>query len=395
MSKFKLRPLIILFVMSLTLYGWVGFSQATKPTVRLSAQPPLSQILPFEAEATAPQSPVKLTLQAVDAAGKALENAQIHLTILTPPKTPWFPTDFPIVEGTKLLDIEANAPKGELQIQQMLPIRGTYQLLVNVTPIVKDAFAPIQQTLTLSVPENWIKYRNFSIVVAILLLVGLAGGWIIGGEQKIQLGEIAPQRVRLLLSAAIVVAIASLLCLNISSEIAQSQMSMPASHFSHHTAKPDNSGIVETQGFRVQLSKDISATVGKLANFQLQVIDTQTNQPATNLKFNIKATALENQWIAFASQNLPDTGGKIAWQQQFFDGTPHQIEIEVAPQSNAKRQFSPFLISQEIDVEAVAPPLVVRLIVLSYFTSIILVGLMLGMWLQRRRVSLLLLTNRY
>lgn len=62
MSKFKLMPLIIIFVMSMTVYDWVGFSQVTKPTVRLSAEPPLSQIVPFEAEATAPQSPVKLTL---------------------------------------------------------------------------------------------------------------------------------------------------------------------------------------------------------------------------------------------------------------------------------------------------------------------------------------------
>lgn len=388
MSKFKLVPLIIIFMMSITIYGLVGFSQITKPNVRLLVEPPLNQIVPFEAEATAPQSPVKLTLQAVDKAGKPLENAQINLTILTPPKNPWFTTDFPIVEGTKLLHINANAPKGELQIQQMLPIRGTYQLLVNVTPIVANAFAPIQQTLTLSVPENWLKYRNFSILATILLIVGLVGGWIIGGDQKIQPGEIAPQRVRLLLSAAIVVAIASLLYLNISAEIAQSHMSMPASHLSHHTAKPDNSGIVESEGFKVQLSGDISATVGKPANFQLQIIDSTTNQPATEVKFNIKAIQLEDGWITFAYQGFPNVTGKLAWEQQFFDGAPHQIEVEISPQPNAKRQFQPFLVSQEIGVEGIAPPLLVRLIVLGYFTSIILIGLMLGMWLQTRRFSL-------
>jgi hypothetical protein len=389
MSKFKFITLIIISLMSLVFLSWVGFSQETTPNIRLITDPPLSQILPFEAESTAPQSPVKLTLQAVDRTGKTLENAKIHLTILTPPKTPWFTTDFPIVEGTKLLDIEANAPKGELQIEQMLPIRGNYQLLVNVTPIVKNAFAPIQQKLTLDVPENGIKYRNFSILAAILLLVGLAGGWIIGGEQKIQPGEIAPQRVRLLLSGAIIVAIAALLYLNISAEIAQSNMSMPASHLSHHhTVKPDKSGIVQAEGFKVQLSGDINATVGKLAKFQLQIIDSKTNQPATEVNFNIKATQLEKQWITFAYQGLPDATGKLAWQQQFFDGTPHQIEVEIAPQTNSKRKFSPFLVSQEIEVEGVAPPLLVRLIVLCYLTSIILLGLMLGMWVQRRRLSL-------
>ena len=96
-------------------------------------------------------------------------------------------TDFPIVEGTTLLDLEALAPKGELQFQQMLmlPIRGTYQLLVNLKPITPNAFTPIQQTLILSVPENGVKFRNFAIVAIMLLTAGLLGGWVIGSKQAI------------------------------------------------------------------------------------------------------------------------------------------------------------------------------------------------------------------
>ncbi len=95
---------------------------------------------------------------------------------------------------------------------------------------------------------------------------------------------------------------------------------------------------------------------------------------------------LEDKWITFAYQGIPDAAGKIAWQQQFFDGAPHQIEVEIFPKNNSKRQFSPFLVSQEIEVEGVAPPLFVRLIVLGYLTSIILLGLILGMWWQRHRL---------
>ncbi|MEP0886254.1 hypothetical protein NDI49_32490, partial [Trichocoleus sp. ST-U3] len=223
MSKFKIAAFVsAICLMGVVFYSSVVSSQTPQPTVRLSTEPPLSEILPFEAEATVPSSPVRLTLQAVDAAGKPLENARIRLSILTPPHNPWFPTDFPIVEGTELLDIEGVAPNGELEIQQMLPIRGKYQLLVSVNPITADAFAPIQQTLTLSVPENWVKYRNFGILAVILLAVGLGGGLVIGGKQDIQAGEIAPERVRLLLSGAIVVAIASLLIINITAERADS-----------------------------------------------------------------------------------------------------------------------------------------------------------------------------
>ena len=371
-------------MMSIIFYAWVGFSQSPQPTVRLTTEPQISQILPFEAEANTPLSPVLLKLQALDAAGIPLENARIGLTILTPPKNPWFTTDFPIVEGTKLLDIEAIAPKGELQIQQMIPIRGNYQLLANVTPIAQNAFPPIQQTLTLSVPENWVKYRNFGILAAILLVVGLGGGLVIGGKQKIQAGEIAPQKVRLLLSGGIIIAIATLLYVNVSAEIAQSEMSMPMSHMTESKPTEKTSPIVKSQGFEVRLSGDVSATVGKTVNLQVQVTDTKTNQPVTDVLLNIKTIQLENDWIAFAYKGVPDAAGKLVWQEQFFDGAPHKVEVEVSPEPNAARQFLPFQVSQTIEVEGVAPPLSVRLTVLAYLTGIVVAGMAIGFGLQRR-----------
>ena len=385
MSKLKFSALIsAVCMMSIVLYGWVGFSQSPQPTVRLTTEPPISQILPFEAEANTPLSPVLLKLQALDAAGIPLENARIGLTILTPPKNPWFTTDFPIVEGTKLLDIEAIAPKGELQIQQMMPIRGNYQLLANVTPIAQNAFPPIQQTLTLSVPENWVKYRNFGILAAILLVVGLGGGLVIGGKQQIPAGEIAPQKVRLLLSGGIIIAIATLLYVNVSAEIAQSEMSMPMSHMTESKPTEKTSPIVKSQGFEVRLSGDVSATVGKTVNLQVQVTDTKTNQPVTDVLLNIKTIQLENDWIAFAYKGVPDAAGKLVWQEQFFDGAPHKVEVEVSPEPNAARQFLPFQVSQTIEVEGVAPPLSVRLTVLAYFTGIVVAGMAIGFGLQRR-----------
>jgi hypothetical protein len=142
MSKFKFFALIIAVCLISVIYCTnIGFSQSARSRVQLITSPSVSQITPFEAEATKPQSPVLLKLKAINAAGNSLENAKINLKILTPPKTPWFTTDFPIVEGTKLLEIEAIAPQGELQIQQMFPIRGTYQLLVNVAPTEANTLA--------------------------------------------------------------------------------------------------------------------------------------------------------------------------------------------------------------------------------------------------------------
>lgn len=310
MSKFKLYTLIsIICMMSVVFYSFVGFSQSPQPTVRLISPAPDNQIIPFEAEASTSQSPVKLALQAVDAKGKALENAKFHLEIVTPPHNPWFTTDFPIVEGTKLLDIETIAPQGQLELQEILPIRGNYQFKVNVTPVVANAFNPIAQTLTLSVKENWVKYRNFAILAVVLLIVGLAGGWVIGGSQAVTPTEIAPERVRLLLSGAIVVAIAALLFVNISAEVAQSESSTHAHHHDHHASKSvvetDSAGIARQQGLQAQLLGDTSATVGKPAALQVQVIDEKTNQPVQDVILNIKTTMLEDGWVNLLTKLFP------------------------------------------------------------------------------------------
>lgn len=388
MSKFKFAGLVsVCCLMGLVFYGWVGFSQSPKSTVRLTTDPPSSQILPFEAEAATPfgsnqpQSPVRLTLSAVDAAGQPLENAKIQLQLLTPPKNPLFPTDFPIVEGTKLLELEAIAPTGKLQIQQILPIRGTYQLLVNVTPTITNAFTPIQQTLTLTIPENKLKYGYFGILAAILLIVGLGGGLVMGGSQQIQPGEIAPERVRLLLSGVTLIAIATLLAVNVSAEMAESHTH---AHHHEHQSQTDAAPTRQSQGLELRLSGDEKATVGQPANLAVVVIDTKTGQPATDVILNVKATQLEDNWLAFAYQGVPDVTGQFQWQQQFFDGAPHKVEVEVSPQPNAARSFQPFQVAQEMEVEGVAPPVPVRLIVLAYFTAIVVLGLVIGLLLRRR-----------
>lgn len=390
MPKLKLSAFIgAICLMSLIFYGAMGFSQAPQSTIRLTTEPPINQLVPFEAEAEINKPPARLTLEAVDATGQLLTNANIRLQVLTPSKNPWFTTDFPIVEGTKLLDITAIAPQGKLQLQQTFPIRGTYQLLVDVTPQIANAFTPFQQTLTLSIPENWVKYRNFAILAVVLLAVGFGGGWIMGGRQSIQPGEIAPQRVRLLLSGAVVIAIAALLYVNISAEMAQSEMSMPMSHMTEPAPNSEIPAVKQVQGLEIRLSGDKSAIVGKPARLQVNIIDTQTKQPVPDVQLKVTTTQLENNWIAFAYEGLNGKAGQFSWQQQFFDGAPHKIEVEVSPSANAIRKFQPFQVGQTIDVEGVAPPLQVRLTGLLYFTSFVVVGLLLGFGIRRKHLPLL------
>jgi hypothetical protein len=179
-----------------------------------------------------------------------------------------------------------------------------------------------------------------------------------------------------------VVAIAALLVVNISAELSHSH------EHSHEHAHGDKTAIpssLNTQGLEVKLLGHHHATVGEPTELAVQAIDLKTGQPAQDVVFKIQAKSLEAGWVTFAHQASPDRQGAFAWQQQFFDGAPHQVEVEVAPKPDAVRQFLPFKVAQEIEVEGIEPPLRSRLLVLGYFVSILLVGLGLGLWVKQRR----------
>ncbi|PSB31700.1 hypothetical protein [Chlorogloea sp. CCALA 695] len=377
MSKSQRSALIMTItgLMSVLFLVTIGLSQTVRSPIQLTTSPPVGQFYPFEAEATKPQSPTLLTLTARNSAGELLANSLFKVQIFTPPNTPFLATDFPVVEGTTLLELAAIAPEGKVQFQQMLPIRGKYKLLVNVTPIAANQFSPIEQTLTLDVPENPVKYRNYAILLVVLLAVGIGGGWVMGKQSLPQRGEIAPVRVRLLLSGAVLVAIASLLVVNVSAEVSKSH--------DHFHATPEETTVSNNSQLQVQISGDNYARVGELANLQVSAIDAKTNQPLTDVTFKLKTTQLEDNWVAFAYEGIPDATGKLKWQQQFFDGAPHKLEVEAIPNS-ANSQFKPIVATEEIEVAAVATPLPNRLISFGYLIGTVIIGLAIGLTSRRR-----------
>jgi hypothetical protein len=340
-------------------------SHASESTVRLQTKPSLNQVLPDDA-------PVRITLQAVGAKGQPLSDVQFQLQLLTPGKTPWSTSDFPIVEGTKLLELGAKAPDGKVEFEQVMPIRGSYTLKAQVTPLTAGAFESFDQSLQLSVPENAAKYRNAAILIGILILAGVSSGWVIGGDQTVRDGEIAPQPVRLLLSAATVVAIAVLLFVNISAELA-------SAHGGGETQVAAAPAVQRSQDLEIRLSGDRQATVGQLANQTIQVVNAKTGNPEANVVINAKSIALEDNKQMFAYQGSTNDQGKLTWNEQFFDGAPHQVVAEVTPSNGTALQ-----VSHEIEVEGIEPPLYIRFISLGYYTGVFALSLLTGIWLHRR-----------
>jgi hypothetical protein len=373
---------LTLLVSSFCVFVWLGIlpSQAAQPAVQLHTEPALSSVVPDEA-------PVRITLQAVDATGKALSDVRFNLQLLTPAKTPWFTSDFPIVEGTTLLEMDVETANGTLEFEQVMPIRGQYALKAQVTPQVSGAFEPFEQSLMLSVPENLVKYKNAAILAGILLVAGFGSGWIVGGDQVVQSDEIAPQNVRFLLSGATMVAIAALLIVNISAELPAHSQGEAHSHSEAHshgeahgeTAVSSPASIQRSPNLEIRMSGEQQATVGQLANQSVQVINVKTQQPEAKLAVEVKTVALEDGKQMFAYRGTTDSQGQITWQEQFFDGAPHQVTATIAGSNEAVLQAS-----QDVEVEAIAPPIYIRLISLSYYTGIFVISLLTGIWLHRR-----------
>jgi hypothetical protein len=348
----------------------LGLPVMAQPQVEITTHPPLTQLVPFH-------EPVDFSLHLTDRMGKPLPPATVQVKVLAPAKTPWFTTDFPIVEGTTLLELPIATSNGRAEFQLMPPIRGHYTLQLESQPQQTEAFAPFSEKLTFRVPENPEKYYNLGILLGILLLLGGGSGWIMGGNTSAQDGDVAPQPVKLLLSGAMLAAIAVLLYVAVTAEMAEAHTQHPSANDSRQIASQAHKDLTVT------LEDGAVAIVGQAIPMTLSVKDAITQKPVNEVQLTVTTQQLELNKPVLKFQTTPNQAGQLTWRQQFFDGSTHRVSVQVAPRLGATRQFVPFEVSKDIDVEGVAPPLSVRLIALGYFTSVYVIGMFVGFGLRQ------------
>jgi hypothetical protein len=100
--------------------------------------------------------------------------------VYTPPKSFWFGTEFPVVEGTELLSGKVHLPNGNQVISMILPIRGQYR----VKTTVRGPHGKSNNSTTFSVPENPQEIINLSVFLLVLFLIGGIGGYFLTGERS-------------------------------------------------------------------------------------------------------------------------------------------------------------------------------------------------------------------
>lgn len=112
--------------------------------------------------------------------------------------------------------------------------------------------------------------------------------------------------------------------------------------------------------------------------------DSATGQPVKDVALQVKAIALEHGLTVFTYKGVADFEGKLNWQEQFFDGSPHKVEVEATPLPGSPNQFLPVKVAQSIEVEGIAPPMSVRLLGLFYFTALVGLGMVIGLLIQSK-----------
>ncbi len=356
-----------------------AFAQETAGRVLLTLDPPVQRLIPFEAEAKQQKPPPRFHVEAQDSQGKALSRVRMQIKIVTPETTPWISTDFPIVEGTELLSLEVPAAQGVVEFEQMLPIRGAYQVFVNVLPMNDTAAKPlIEKVLTVNVPENPVKFQNFAILAGMCTLVGVVGGFFIGQPQGGPTLGI-PESVRLLLIGLTLTAMAALIFINVSAEFQGGHSSMGGMTAKMSPMKAPSPEQDKEQEQVLSLDGAKEARVGTAESFQAKITDRRTGQ-AIPSAFEVSVFNTENNWKLFSIATPIDN--HLRWRQQFFDGSGHRIEVQTPPHKN-----QPALITkQSVAVEGIAPPVSVRLKALAYLTGFVALGLFGTMGLRGLRL---------
>lgn len=361
----RLKPKIsfaILLFISVFAFA-IGQVRATGIGIKTTPQ----EMLPFEAEAAAPSVAPTLSFQTI-----AQQNTKLHFKIQMPPETPWLSTDFPLVEGKTLLEMETPMPdSGKWSVKPMLPIRGNYTI---PTGIYEGLRCIREADLKLQVNENPSKFWYFAGLAVVLLLIGLGGGWVIGGKQQLNPEQLLPKKVEVLLNGVALMAVFSMLALAISAE-----MHIHQSCAHEMDKKKSDLNIARDTRYQIAVSGDHDTVVGNLSKFEIQALDLKTMKPAGGLPIKVSVQQLEENFPVLSFTAFADEVGKVSWKESFFDGAPHRVEAQVdGPKSASLKTWV------TVSVEAIHPSLVRRLITFAYMIVFLLVGMLLGLLVKER-----------
>jgi hypothetical protein len=322
------------FIVIVAFSGFCPSSWADDINIYFKASPRLELLHPYS-------DPSTLTLLVTGADGKPVAQGRVAIVLEAPAPGRLFSTDFPLVEGSRLLDMSLPLRQGRAEWKYLFPIRGEYRLTVEVTAM--DGKKALQ-TFPLGIRENtrkWIFLGMFSLA---LFALGVIAGRIFTSSSSTRVGELTVGS--MLLLGSLIAAV-----------------------------DPVNAREAERSGQFGWLEID-PATVGQPSGVRWRLAAEE--KPGGNiLLLSLTIAHLEKGKTVFAVEKIP-VEKEFAMSFQFTDGAEYRVTA--IGYGTGGRMIRT---ERNIAVNSVEPPVRTMIPAIGFFLMLITLGLVVGRWSRR------------
>jgi hypothetical protein len=326
----KLPTFIVLGALSV----FCPSASAEDINIYFKASPRLELLHPYS-------DPATLTLLVTGVEGKPVAQGRVAILLEAPASGGFFSTDFPLVEGSRLLDMSLPVRQGRAEWKYLFPIRGEYRLTVEFTAIDGKKAAKI---FTLTIRENKQKWIFLGIFSLALFTGGVIAGRIFTSSRSSRAGE---------LTASSVLLLGSLMA----------------------ALDPVTAQEAERSGQFGWLEID-PATVGHPSGVRWRLAG-EEKAGGNILLLTLTIAHLEKGKTVFAVERLP-VEKEFAMNFQFTDGAEYRVAA-IGYLTGGRMLRT----ERNIAVTAVEPQVRTMIPAIGFFLMLITVGLAVGRWSRR------------
>jgi len=301
-----------------------GIAGAEEFNIFLKTTPKIELLRPFA-------DPATLSLLVTRADGRPVTQGVVAIVLDAPKPGTLLSTDFPLVEGSRLLEMVLPLRRGRAEWKYLFPIRGNYRLSVN---FVDADGQGTSKDFPIPVLEERQKWLWLGLFCAGLFLIGFSAG-------------------RIFTTPARGGMITALLALSLA----------VVANVGGHDPPPTQAVSNPQSALEID-----GAVVGKLTRLRWRPSDAAV----VNRQLSLAITHLEKRKIMFAVDRVP-VASEFGLKFHYPDGAEYRVNAVAESPGQA-----PVRAEQLVAVTGIEPAMMAQIPALLFFLSVILLGLGAG-----------------